>query len=363
MSLPPLTGVAEIRRRLELVFPEGVPQRRYCTRELAAKTVFAMLYVGAVVGDDRWLAPKQVCRMSDAQAALKTDDARGRYVRHSMKPGFRPKGRAWYADNTREPIRDETLRGGLVALGAVAVRQKGPTTSSRGRYALQREFASLFEPRLRGKAFKVAATRWQQRNLNRQALARVRLLRSAAARSHDKIEVRLPNGETRLMEPGPSSLLTKALLEEFAPRFLEEPATISVSESAHKLLARDDELAKAVGIRIDVSRTLPDAILADLAGDKPLLVFAEVVATDGAITEARKVDLAVLAEEAGFQQKNIAYVTAFPDRESAAAKRAYAHLAWGSFAWYASEPEHVVLLTGEAREGRLTIRKLLGGAH
>ncbi len=43
MNLPPLPSVAEIRRRLEIAFPEGVPQRQYCTRELAASTVFAML--------------------------------------------------------------------------------------------------------------------------------------------------------------------------------------------------------------------------------------------------------------------------------------------------------------------------------
>ncbi len=101
------------------------------------------------------------------------------------------------------------------------------------------------------------------------------------------------------------------------------------------------------------------SLLADLAGRKSLLVFAEVVATDGAITEARKVELMALAGETGFSRKNIAFVTVFQDRESAAAKRAYPHLAWGSFAWYSSEPEHIVLLTGEARVERSRIRNLL----
>ncbi len=359
MSLAPLPSISEIRRRLGIVLPEGVSQRQYCTRELAASTVFAMLYVGAVSNENEWFAPKQVCRMSDAQAASRADEARRRYARNSMTPGFRPKGRAWYADNTREPIRDETLRAGLVALGAVVTRANVPTTSSVGRYALHREFAALFDPRLRGKAFAAAATRWQERNLNPHALARVRLLRSAAATGHDKVAVCLPNGETRLMEPGPSSILTKSLLEEFAPRFLEKPAVVWVSESGRKVVARYDDLAKAIGIRIDVSGTLPDAILADLAGRKPLLVFAEVVATDGAITEGRRTELMALAEKAGFSQKDIAFVTVFLDREDAAARRAYPNLAWGSFAWYSSEPEHVALLTDEGRTERARLRNLI----
>lgn len=359
MSLPPLLGAREIRHRLEIIFPEGVPQRQYCTRDLAASTVFALLYVGAVAGDDLWLAPKQVCRMSDPQAASRTDEARKRYARTSMKPGFRPKGRAWYADNTREPIRDETLRNGLVALGAVVTRPNVPTTSGAGRYALQREFAALFDPRVREKAFMAAATGWRARNLNPHALARVRLLRSAAATGHDKVVVRLPNGESRLMEPGPSSILTKRLLEEFAPRFLERPAVIWVSESGQKVVAHYDDVAKAIGIRIDVSGALPDAILADLGGSRPLLVFAEVVATDGAVTESRMKELLALAAKAGFSHGDVAFVTAFLDREDGAAKRAYPHLAWGSFAWYSSEPEHVVVLTGEGRRERLRLRNLI----
>lgn len=50
MSLPAYIDRATIHRRLQVIFPEGVPQRTYCVREAAASTVFTMLYVGAVEG-------------------------------------------------------------------------------------------------------------------------------------------------------------------------------------------------------------------------------------------------------------------------------------------------------------------------
>ena len=74
MALPPLLPVQEIVERMQRIFPEGTANRNYVTREIAAKTVFTMLYVGAVDGAGRWLRPDQVTRMTDVQA----DDRRWR---------------------------------------------------------------------------------------------------------------------------------------------------------------------------------------------------------------------------------------------------------------------------------------------
>src|ERR1044072_6351875 len=69
-----------------------------------------------------------------------------------MKAGYSVRGSRWYQDTTREPIRDETLREGLVTLGAVIMRTDVATTSSRPRFALTRRFAALFDPLLAGAA-------------------------------------------------------------------------------------------------------------------------------------------------------------------------------------------------------------------
>jgi len=78
--LPPLLDVPEIHRRLRQIFPEGTPQRNYCTREMAARTIFVMLYIGAVEGAGIWMAPKHVYRMGIGQSARRTDEDRRGYI-------------------------------------------------------------------------------------------------------------------------------------------------------------------------------------------------------------------------------------------------------------------------------------------
>lgn len=106
MSLPPLLPWPELRARLLVIFPEGTPGRPFLVREATAKTIFAALYVGAVAGQDVWIAPRHVVRMSGAQAARQGEDDRRRY--HGTMSGTKapsPEGR-WYAENTREPLRE-----------------------------------------------------------------------------------------------------------------------------------------------------------------------------------------------------------------------------------------------------------------
>ncbi len=152
MLLPPLLSVERIQERLFLIFPEGTSDRNYCTREIAAKTVFVMLYIGAIHGTNVWMRPNQVTRMTGTQASQHDENARLSWVHDSLR---RKKGEIpgrWYADNTREPIRDETLRDGLIPTGAVKVREGLATTSSRPRYALTPGFSALFDPALDGQA-------------------------------------------------------------------------------------------------------------------------------------------------------------------------------------------------------------------
>ncbi|MEP9444105.1 hypothetical protein QYG72_22050 [Xanthomonas euvesicatoria] len=150
MSLPPYVDRLTIHQRLPLIFQEGTPNRNYCIREMAASAVFVMLYIGAVEGTDRWLAPKHVMRMTVEQALLSDDAVREAYGFGAMKPGFRVAGQRWYEENSREPLRDETLRQGFITNNAVVERAGLPTTSGHPRYALKTDFAALFDPALAG---------------------------------------------------------------------------------------------------------------------------------------------------------------------------------------------------------------------
>ena len=129
------------------------------------------------------------------------------------------------------------------------------------------------------------------------------------------------------------------------------PPCCGFPRSGNKVIQRDDELARALGFDIETDKLLPDTILVDLAPADPLIIFVEAVATAGEITEARRGALLDLATVAGFEAAQIAFVTAFEERNAAAFKRAVSNLAWGSFAWCLSEPEHLIVLDGTAPGG------------
>jgi BsuBI/PstI restriction endonuclease domain/BsuBI/PstI restriction endonuclease HTH domain len=319
----------EIRKRLQMIFPEGTPHRGYCTRELAASIVFTALYVGAVEGSGIYIAPKYVYRMTDEQAGRMDIQSRLGYRTNVMKAGFEAPGRRWYRDNTREPIRDETLRDGLIPVGAVIEKAGIPTTSSKPRYALTVAFAALFDPILKGDVLDATVSAWQAKALSKGALARISF----------------PNGETRRKTVGPSSEITKAVIEVFALRFLDKPAVLYVSESGNKVVARDDALARSIGLEIDAAKNLPDTILVDLGPEHPLLIFIEAVATDGPMNERRKRAFEELATEAGYPLDHVAFVTAYLDRSGTAFKKTVDALAWGSYAWFLSEPEGLIELS------------------
>jgi BsuBI/PstI restriction endonuclease HTH domain len=114
MPLPPLLPWTEIRERLRSIFPEHIDNRGKMVGDAAAKTAFAALYTGAVEGADRWIAPRHVVWMGDTQAGIASDADRDTY----LKSG-RPMVDRWYKDNTREPIRDEVIRKGFVAVNAM----------------------------------------------------------------------------------------------------------------------------------------------------------------------------------------------------------------------------------------------------
>jgi hypothetical protein len=344
MPLPELPPVSEIRSRLAVIFPEGTPNRAYFTREMAARVVFVMLYGGALERLGGWLGPKHVYGMSDAQAERLDEAERLAYGTNAWKPGFKHIGDRWYADTTREPIRDETLRDGLVRMGAAIQRTDVATTSGLPRYALRDDFAALFDPELQAESFAAAVTAWQSQHLDPLAVARISLLRQGAASATDRVEVVFPNRSVRQLQPGPSSVISKAVVEIFAPAFLYKPAVLLLSESGEKIVVQDERLISIFGLKIDRAKVLPDILLFDLEEGRELLVFVEVVATDGPISESRKQALLEITHGANIAPDRIAFVTAYRDRGEPAFKKTFGSIAWNTLVWFMAEPDHILVL-------------------
>lgn len=346
-------SVEEISRRLAMIFTKELDPNGYILRDIGARTIFVMLYSFSVQGQN-WIRPAIITSMTDKQAQVKEEQARYLWLENNLNRKNKKKdipGR-WYKENTRESIRDETIRT-LVHLGAVVERSGLATTSPAPRYTLQAGFADLFNPELVDEELDQAIAKWQDSNLSAIARARIAISKNMGTSNDDGVLVQLPNGEVRMLSPGPSSEIAKAVVEEMSKRFLREPAVLLISESAKKIVINDDRLCAAIGFQIDVTKILPDIIMVDLGRREPLIVFVECVATDGPISDRRKEELISIAEEAGYRGKDYTFVTAFKDRTDQVSRKLMPSIAWDTFVWYATEP-HSIIQMFEGNEQKIT---------
>lgn len=216
----------DCQARLKRLFSPDVVDDRVVAGRLAASAVFVFLYCDAVDGRVR-LRPSAVLWMDDA-AARRTSAAnraawcaaagRSHAAVRELLAGWKVEHRPWYAENSRETLRDEVFRG-WQRLGAIRRDEAIPTTSSKPAWTLAPEFAALFDPALTGTALRAAIEEWQSAHLGPVGLARQALERRRS-QAGEAVRVTLPDGRERSLRPGDSSLILKGVVEVLAPRLL-----------------------------------------------------------------------------------------------------------------------------------------------
>jgi hypothetical protein len=347
-SLPPLH---EVQERLQLIFPQAFPNRAILVGPMAARVVFVILYGGFVQGSGRYLRPSFVYFFTREQAARTSVEERLAWLSSAHKQGHRPDGHRWYADTSREPIRDDLMRNQLLRMGLAHKLPGHATTASRPTWFLDAAFAALFDPALHGAALDAAIARWQAECLDPAALQRMALRAQGAERREGDVLIDLPDDSRLRMAAGPSALIARGLVEDFARYHLKKPLLLWLSASDKKAYAQFVELAASVGLAFDLSAALPDLILAD-AADPVMFVMCEIVATDGAVTDARKRALLDLVRASRIPEANVRFVSAFEDRESAALRKNFSQLAIDTWVWFRTEPRLLVELRGVAPRDR-----------
>jgi hypothetical protein len=342
--------------RLRSIFPpEVVEDHSAVAGPIAGAAAYVGIYVGALEGHNP-IRPSMVLWMCDGVAARATRASPERFQRDrdqwyraalrshraliKLLEGWRITHQPWYADNSREPLRDETFRAWL-RLGAMAHDPALPTTSPLPAWTLRGDFAALFKPQLRGPELQDATRQWQEANLGTVGRARIRLESARRAAAH-AVEVRLPSGAVRPLAPGDSSLILKGIIEHLAPRLLDSPGVVAISQSKRKIDVSDDELLRELGISITASKLLPDALRFDGGADR--FWFVEAVATDGEIREARKQELLRWADDHGIKSNQCGFLTGFLSRTHEAFRRRVSRIAWGTHAWFLDEPDQIVRL-------------------
>jgi hypothetical protein len=352
VSLPPVILRDLAQERLQAIFPPAAFDPAL-SNPLAGAAVAAMLYVGTVIDDDAaatkdhrlarpstclWIQPEVFTRVSGAdrekwfRAAMRGKKQTAELVR-SWGFAFEQ----WYADTTREPLRDETLRE-WAARGAVRRRKDLPTSSPSPLWALTESFAALFDPDLTSDALAEEIDKWRSTHLEPLDLLRIRTNVSDEAQQH-AVKVTLPDGAVRYLEAGRASLILKGIVEQWAPKRLEKPVVLTISEPGDKVYVADSATLDLIGVKIDSKTLLPDALIVDV-GERPVVVWVvEAVATDGPITEERKADLLQWASDQRIDPANVRFVTAFQSRMAPIARKRLKDIAVGTTAWFLDEPD------------------------
>lgn len=317
---------------------------------LAAWAVASLIYMDAVAPEDDdppvWSRPTTPLWQQQNILADRTSDEdrlRWREAALRSKQAYETLLQDWdveveprYRENSRETMRDEVLKAWLEHN---AVRQQAglPTTSNKPRWALEGHFADLFDPSLEGDELTAAIEAWNEEHLDAGARLRAHLARESASAAHS-VTVTLPDGKVRTLEHGNSSQILKGVIEEWAPRRLTEPVVLTISEPGDKVFVDDQKALAVLGVQIDVTNLLPDAVIVDLGSRPAEFWIIEAVHSDGPIHERRKADLLEWADQQRIRPDSCRFLTAFASRNAGPAKRRLKDLAEGTHAWYLDEP-------------------------
>lgn len=339
--------------RLELVFPKAAFDT-VLSNPLAGWAVASMIYVDAVVPasgdlleDATWARPTMVLWMSDE--AYARNDALSRAAWTAAATGAQAKRavadllESWglpfnakYGDNSRETVRDETFPRWLDE-GAMRERPGIKTTSPVPRWALTDAFADLFDPALADDELLERIEDFREHHMSPSGKIKALAARQRGDQAH-AVDVALPGGTVRHLEPGEASVILKGVIEQWAPVRLQDPIVLTISEPGDKIYTADSVVLHRLGLSIDATTLLPDALLADVALTPPDFWIVEAVASDGPIDEDRKRALLRWARQQRIPEGSCNFLTAFGSRNAAPAKRRLKDLATGTFAWYLDEP-------------------------
>ena len=238
-----------------------------------------------------------------------------------------------YAENTRESIRKGSMHR-LVNHGLAIVNPDDPeraTNSGDTNYILTPEFLNILE-QIDSSDLPSIVDDWREKH--KSVLSKRKKIDS----SH-QIEIVLPDGNKISLSPGEHNALEKEIIESFVAYHIPDPSFLYIGDARNKMLYSNAGLLKALGIELNVHNKLPDIIV--YSQEHNTIFAIESVTSVGPVEEKRKTEIETIFEHSG---KPVKCITAFLDR--GAFGKFSRVLAWGTFAWIAEEPEHLIRFNG-----------------
>ncbi|MFH1085712.1 MAG: BsuBI/PstI family type II restriction endonuclease [Chloroflexota bacterium] len=240
---------------------------------------------------------------------------------------------AEYAPNTRETFRRQTMHQFMQA-GIVLQNPDQPdraVNSPKTVCQIEPSFLALI--RLYGTDL------WEQRLREHLADRATLVERYASQRERTLVPVRIARGKSILLSSGAHSTLIRAVIEEFASRFVPGARLLYVGDTGDKWAYFDEARLLALGIAVASHGKMPDVVMHYRR--RNWLVLAEAVTSHGPVDPKRHEELAQIFSPSLARP---IYVTAFPDRATMA--RYLPEIAWETEVWVADAPDHLVHFDG-----------------
>jgi BsuBI/PstI restriction endonuclease domain/BsuBI/PstI restriction endonuclease HTH domain len=238
-----------------------------------------------------------------------------------------------YAPNSRETFRRFTMHQ-LVEAGIALYNPDDPgrpVNSPKAVYQIEPDTLSL----LRG----FGTAKWNKNLLKYLETRQTLTARYAKEREMRKLPVSLATGETIRLSPGSHSQLIKAIIEEFAPRFVPGGVVIYAGDTGEKWGYFDRVLLTKLGVTVEGHGKMPDVVLHYPA--RKWLLLVESVTSHGPVDGKRHDELRRIFARS---TTGLVYVTAFPSR--AVMTRYLAEIAWETEVWCADAPSHLIHFNG-----------------
>jgi hypothetical protein len=239
-----------------------------------------------------------------------------------------------YAPNTRETIRRQTMHQFVDAGLAVynPDRPDRPVNSPAAVYQIEPSALALL------RSFDTKA--WHDNLTTYLAKQQTLAAQYAHERKQNLVPVQIAPGKEIVLSPGQHSELIRAIIEDFAARFVPGAVLIYAGDTGEKWGYFDAPTLAKLGVTVGAHGKMPDVVL--YYPEKNWLVLVESVTSHGPVDGKRHAELARLF--AG-SSAGLVYVTAFPDR--ATMSRYLGAIAWETEVWVADAPSHLIHFNGE----------------
>jgi len=239
-----------------------------------------------------------------------------------------------YAPNTRETIRRQTMHQ-FVDAGLAMYNPDDPTravNSPQAVYQISPECLVLLR-QLGSNTYEKSLSKFME---ERQSLSE----RYAKPREMSMVPLEVAKGQEVKLSPGKHSELIRAIVREFAPRFVPGGVLVYAGDTGDKWGYFDKALLKSLGVEVDSHGKMPDVVIHFPKHN--WLILAEAVTSHGPVDAKRHEELGKLFEKS---KAGLVYVSAFPDRR--VFTKYLESISWETEVWLADNPSHLIHFNGE----------------